>query len=109
MAVGSFATPFPSEKRADVGSQGPSFRGFRTGRGLLGGTYAHRSCSFGIRRRLNATQLNTNRQSTFASTRTFTFLSGPACFSQPNGFSASHRLLKLIGNVEGRVFAAVRA
>ncbi len=37
-----------------------------------------------------------DNQSTFASPRSFTFFRGPICFSHPNGFSTSQRLLKLI-------------
>jgi hypothetical protein len=62
----------------------------------LGGSHAHCPRSFGIRKRLNAAQLNTNSQSTLASPRSFTFFSGPICFSHPNGFSTSQRLLRLI-------------
>jgi len=65
-------------------------------RGL--GPLLHVLCarSFGIRIRLKTAQLNTNNQSTFASPRSFTFFTGPICFSHPNGFSTNHRLLKLI-------------
>ena len=35
-------------------------------------------------------------QTQIASPRSFTFFSGPICFSHPNGFSTGHRLLRLI-------------
>ena len=61
------------------------------------GRWFHAFCarSFGIRIRLKAAQLNTNNQSTFARPRSFTFLKGPICFSQPKGFSTNQRLLRL--------------
>ena len=49
-----------------------------------------------MRNRLKAAQLNTNIQSTFGRPRSLTFFTGPVCFNQPNGFSTSQRLLKLI-------------
>jgi hypothetical protein len=45
---------------------------------------------------LCAAQLKTNSQSTLCSPRTFTWPSPAVCFSHPNGFSTSHRQLRLI-------------
>src|SRR5262249_2038958 len=64
----------------------PTRSAIPAGSGLPRRAHAHCSRSLGIRTRLNAAQLNTNSQSTFASPRSFTFFSGPVCFNHPNGF-----------------------
>jgi hypothetical protein len=51
--------------------------------------------SLGRRSRLCAAQLKTNSQSTFSSPRSFTWRSGPVCFSHPKLFSISQRRLRL--------------
>jgi hypothetical protein len=52
--------------------------------------------SLGIRIRLCAAQLKTNRQSTFAKPSSLTWRSGPVCMSHPKPFSTSHRQLRLM-------------
>lgn len=69
----------------------------------LGGTHAYCFRSFGIRKRLNVAELNTNNQSTLASPGSFTFFSGSISLSHPNGFSTSQRLLRLIAYPGWRV------
>src|ERR1700758_3574046 len=88
---GSFCEPRSQTEFRDL-----SFLSSPDGRRGVG-RWPHALCarSFGIRIRLKAAQLNTNNHSTFARPRSFTFLKGPICFSQPNGFSTYQRLLRL--------------